>query len=302
MTTTNGDSVIRERRVTLGGVSTRILEVAGKGPPIVLIHGFSDTADTWRGVLGELAARGCAAVAADLPGFGSADALTDQPMLPQLDAFLTALVTSVGAERGPGVVLVGNSLGSVVVLRAAQLAPERVGAVMAIGSPAVGLAWPVQVLLSLISHPMLSRFAVVHPLVPSRVLRAFSNAVYPIGLHGRRRSPVPDHVARLVLQLEERAFVNGLLSAAVRLGLELPQCVDPTAIQVPVTVVHCSRDVFVTAAASRTLAAQLPQGRLVSLSRVGHCPQLEDPDTVVDLILGLRERIQVRDRRRGATA
>ena len=64
-----------EYRESFGGFSTRVLELEGDGPPLLLIHGYADSADTWRLVLDELARRDRRAIAIDLPGFGRADRL-----------------------------------------------------------------------------------------------------------------------------------------------------------------------------------------------------------------------------------
>ncbi|HEV3365726.1 MAG TPA: alpha/beta fold hydrolase, partial [Acidimicrobiia bacterium] len=102
-------SVLFEHRLEVGAVETRALEVDGDGPPLILLHGWSDSADTWRPVLDRLRRRGRAAVALDLPGFGRAEHLdTEQPILTQLDRFTRAAVARFGREQP--VVLAGNSL------------------------------------------------------------------------------------------------------------------------------------------------------------------------------------------------
>jgi pimeloyl-ACP methyl ester carboxylesterase len=63
---------IVEHKLELGGSQTRALELDGEGPPVLLLHGFGDSADTWRLVLDRLRKRGQAAVALDMPGFGAA--------------------------------------------------------------------------------------------------------------------------------------------------------------------------------------------------------------------------------------
>jgi hypothetical protein len=50
--------MITESRVCYNGVATRALSVPGDGSPIVLLHGFADSADTWRGVLTALEREG----------------------------------------------------------------------------------------------------------------------------------------------------------------------------------------------------------------------------------------------------
>ena len=41
-------SVLFEHRLPIAGFQTRALELDGEGPPLILLHGWSDSADTWR--------------------------------------------------------------------------------------------------------------------------------------------------------------------------------------------------------------------------------------------------------------
>lgn len=105
----------RAGAATYAGFRTRILSVEGDGPRLVLLHGYTDSAETWNGVLHELGAAGRSAIAVDLPGFGTADRVAPGPVMPQLDAFVAALVEAASARDT--VVLVGNSLGGEIPQR-----------------------------------------------------------------------------------------------------------------------------------------------------------------------------------------
>src|SRR3954462_4452805 len=108
-----------EHRLTLAGFETRALELEGKGPPLVLLHGFSDSADTWRLVLDRLGRVEQRALALDLPGFATAAPLgRSRGVLAQLRACPRGAIEQ--GSDGEAVVVAGNSLGGVCALRAAQ--------------------------------------------------------------------------------------------------------------------------------------------------------------------------------------
>ena len=67
-----------EHRVEAAGFETRALELEGDGPGLVLLHGWGDSADTWRPLLAGLGARDRRAIAVDLPGFGTALEATER--------------------------------------------------------------------------------------------------------------------------------------------------------------------------------------------------------------------------------
>src|SRR5215218_7847742 len=113
---------IIERSMQVAGHRTRVLELEGSGPGIVLLHGWGDSADAWRPLLGELAMCGRRAIAVDLPGFGQATRLGPGAILPQLDDFALALIHEWGG--GEPVVVAGNSLGGCVALRLAEQADQ----------------------------------------------------------------------------------------------------------------------------------------------------------------------------------
>lgn len=66
---------ISRGRVECNGLQISYLE-AGKGPPVVFIHGWPTNAELWRTVLAEVG-KTHRAIAIDLPGFGQSDKPTD---------------------------------------------------------------------------------------------------------------------------------------------------------------------------------------------------------------------------------
>jgi pimeloyl-ACP methyl ester carboxylesterase len=90
-------------------------------PRIVLVHGAWMGAWAWDGVVRELARAGFDAVAVELPAHG------DDPTPPEsasLDAYVDAVLRAMPADGR--VVLVGHSMGGIVISAVAERAPERI--------------------------------------------------------------------------------------------------------------------------------------------------------------------------------
>jgi pimeloyl-ACP methyl ester carboxylesterase len=269
--------------VELGGVRTRALEVAGAGPALVLLHGYSDSADTWRPVLRRLAARGRRAVALDLPGFGRAARRLPGPMLPQVDRFVAAAVReyAAGAAGAQPPVVVGNSLGAVAALRAAQ-------------SRRLPLAGVVPICPAGLGHQpwvdLAAREPVVHRILTSRLpvpMSAVRRAVYLafLALAVVDRSRVDTSVvAAYAAQYRHRDDLAGFVRDARSLLVELRDAYELERIERPVLVVWGAGDRLVPPAGARRVLEAVPSSRLVTLEGCGHCPQLEAPDRIADLV------------------
>jgi pimeloyl-ACP methyl ester carboxylesterase len=96
--------------------------MAATDTPLLLIHGSCHGAWCWRDLLPELAARGIAARAIDLPGHGE-----DRTPLSEvtLDAYAEAILKAAD-EMGGRVVLLGHSMAGYPITAAALRAPEAV--------------------------------------------------------------------------------------------------------------------------------------------------------------------------------
>jgi pimeloyl-ACP methyl ester carboxylesterase len=269
-----------EHRLELAGYATRALELEGDGPPLVLLHGFGDSADTWRPLLALLGRRDRRALALDLPGFGAAAPLGDGPILPQLDAFAAAAVEH-AADGGAEVVVAGNSLGGAVALRAGERDQLPIAGVVPIG-PA-GLEMPRW--FGILERDPILRTLLDSPVpLPPRVVRAAVGEVYRQLAFARPRA-VPAGVVRAFTDHHrDRRGVARLLDTGRRL---LPELAAPFALErvaCPVLLVWGERDRMVTHRGARLVTEALPDTTYALLDGIGHCPQVEAPERVADLL------------------
>jgi pimeloyl-ACP methyl ester carboxylesterase len=268
-----------EYRDRFGGFETRVLELEGDGPPLVFLHGYADSADTWRLVLAELAKRDRRAIAFDFPGFGRADRLSrDEPVLPQLDRFTAAVLRSFDEP----VVAVGNSLGGCAVLRAAERDDLPLAAIVPVGPAGLGLApW-----LDMIeSNPLVSFVLMAGAPLPAPVVQTFVARAYRMLAFAPRAAVDPLVVRTFAAHFADASTVRRYLDVARRLLGELHDPFDLSAVAVPTLAIWGRHDAMVPHSGSRRLLDGIPGSRLELMDACGHCPQVEDPAGFTELVL-----------------
>lgn len=111
-----------QRSVLLDDVRIAVTE-EGDGPLVLLIHGFPETAYSWRWQLPDLAAAGYRAVAVDVRGYGRSSKPVDvaEYRMTRLVDDNVALVHALGADTAA---IVGHDWGSPIAANSALLAPE----------------------------------------------------------------------------------------------------------------------------------------------------------------------------------
>ena len=113
-----------EHRVTINGIAFAYLACGDDGPLAVCLHGFPDSARTWRLLLPELAEAGFRAVAPWLRGYAPTG--LDAEGRYQNGASVTDVVALHEALGGDGdAVLVGHDWGARIATGAAVFAPDR---------------------------------------------------------------------------------------------------------------------------------------------------------------------------------
>jgi pimeloyl-ACP methyl ester carboxylesterase len=278
-------TAISEQTIELGGFATRALSVDGdreRAAPLLLLHGWSDSADTWRTLLARLARSGRAATALDLPGFGRAARLDrDAAVLPQLDRFVAAAVEREAGRADRAVVVVGNSLGGCAALRAAERAGAPIAGVVAVAPAGLDMAaW-----FGVIESAPLVRFVLRAPLpLPEAIVREATGRAYRTLAFARPREVDPAVVSAFTRHVRNRRDVIRMLATGRRL---LPEIRDPFRLErigAPVLLVWGERDRMVFARGAERVLGAVGGARLELIEDCGHCPQVEAPERMEQLL------------------
>lgn len=263
-----------DRRITVTGMDLQYVE-AGRGEPLLLLHGHEQSATSWRWVIPALA-QTHRVIALSLPGHGqSAPAVggyaPGRDLVPLVGEFLDA----VGTES---VHLVGNSVGGAIALRLALADPSRVRTLILVDS--AGLGRDVHPLLTLNTLPGIGELAILISRLPGGDMQRTSmSAAMLFAQPGRIPADFfTEHhaVGRRSGQLEAstamaRAMFDANGQREVLLD-RLPTLVTPT------LVIWGERDYLLPASQARQAVARLPHGRLSMFPDCGHLPHVEFPD------------------------
>jgi pimeloyl-ACP methyl ester carboxylesterase len=104
---------------------------AGRGAPLVFLHGLLDCGAAWCGMARSLRRR---SIALDLPGFGG----SDLPTRPRISDYAEVVTWALDELDVSEVVLVGHSLGGALATAVAERAPERIGSLVLLAPAGFG--------------------------------------------------------------------------------------------------------------------------------------------------------------------
>lgn len=240
-------------------------------PTALLLHGVLNDHSVWAPPARALAASGWNVLAPDLPGHGQSTGLPPSSVT-EAARWALALLDAAGVQRAA---LVGHSLGSLIALEAAALAPQRTSHLALLATAA-----PMRV------NPALLAAAAADPVqMIDTVARYSHNRDCPPDA-GRASDLPPIEVSRALMQRvlashpEHNAAVSGFTACDRYAGAEAALA----RVRCPVLFVIGSADHMTPPRSARALAAQAPGARIVEVP-TGHAMLLEAPTAVSQALL-----------------
>jgi magnesium chelatase accessory protein len=264
------------RFVTVAGLSWHV-QVTGRGPVLLLIHGTGAATHSWRDLVPLLSER-FTVIAPDLPGHGFSGLRSRlYQSLPWIAAALSGLLSTLGLRPA---YVVGHSAGAAIALRLVldgRLAPSAMVSLNGALSPFSGLA--------AVLFPTLAKLMFLNPCAASLLTRRAADPAAVVRLIENTGSTIDargiDCYQRL---LRTERHVEATLAMMANWDLR-PLQRDLPDLAVPVTLVAGERDRAVPPHVAYRAKARLATARVITLAGRGHLAHEEAPSEVADIIL-----------------
>jgi pimeloyl-ACP methyl ester carboxylesterase len=264
----------RVRYTTIHGYK-RAYILAGSGPAVLLLHGIGDNADTWRGIVADLA-RDHLVIAPDFLGHGRSDRPRADYSIAAYACGMRDLLSVLNIDRAT---VVGHSLGGGVAMQFAYQFPERCERLVLVSSGGAGRQ--TSPLLQLIAIP---GAGVVLPLMNLPGIRhAGELSLRMLRLLGTDIGRDAEDMIKLFDAWPDKtsrsAFVRTLRGVVDRTGqvvTMLDRCYLTRGM--PALLIWGDRDAVIPVAHARVVHEAMPGSRLEIFEKAGHFPHHSDPE------------------------
>lgn len=298
-----------EHEVSVLGYRMRYL-MAGRGEPVLLLHGLADSSDTWRSIMPGLARR-FQVFAPDLLGCGASEKPHINYSLWALATYMRHFLDAVGIERAD---IVGHSLGAGLALHLFFQYPERVRRLALLAAGGMGRDLPLSLRLCSLSgssHVIGALLASRHSDHPvARTGRAILRRLWPAtevadqsrgntehsdsgvtlaapaeSLEALRRAEEEDNILERLRDPHAREAFLAMLRSVVNIrGQHVTALPQLHLVRAPVLLIHGRKDTTIPLSHGEAAHSQLAEGSLVVLDDCGHCPHREAPGQVLRLL------------------
>ena len=252
-----GDAQTRTLNV---GDATINYDVAGKGPTVVFIHGWTHNISVWDDQVPAFKSR-YQVVRYDSRGFGRSTGYADESAEPQ---DLLLLLEALRVKRA---YIVGHSRGGSVALRFASAYPSHVAGLVLYGAFPEGFPAPPDVGQMFASLPAIAKQNGLDSV--GKIVLASPIAWVPPG-----RNDVTDRYRRLWASYSGRDLLDPHAESGRVPAVTIPQLAN---IRVPTLVIVGDHEAPFIAAVADTLAQRIPGAKKVVIPNAGHGAHFAQP-------------------------
>lgn len=263
-TSNNRLDVMQQITLTHGTVYYR---QAGRGSPVLLLHGWGGSSRYWQTTIQHLSASH-QVYAPDLPGYGASPPLADRASNERLAALVIEFADALGIESFD---LNGHSFAASIAVYVAAGWPDRVKRLMLTCASTYRNERERRV-VQMVHHVMAGWLRLRQPWMAHQrwIYRSVAQRFF-------YRVPADDELLREnfvdFLRMDRRVAIEGAQSAGSPAYNTALQRVGT-----PTLVIGARQDMIMPTSGTPFVAALIPDSRLIWIDHCGHLPMIEQPE------------------------
>lgn len=243
------------------------LKILGEGEPLLILHGWGDSFNSWVRVQEILAEKGFKVFIPDLPGFGKSDAPKSAWGLDDYSDFIFNLSQELNL---PQFFLIGHSFGGRISIKFVNNYPEKVKILVLVGSGGIKLKLDFKTKM-IYGVARIGKF-----LFTKRVFRSFQKTAKTLFYFALRKR---DYIKAqgIMRQIIKKVIAEDLLPEVCQ-------------IKTKTLIVWGERDKSIPVEAAHIFKREIKNSQLNIFPQIGHSPHKQIPEKLAEIILDfLRE-------------
>ncbi|MDI6592077.1 MAG: alpha/beta hydrolase [Patescibacteria group bacterium] len=252
---------MNEQKILINNLETNF-KIAGEGFPLLILHGWGGSSDSWIKIQKILAKEGYKVICPDFPGFGKSKTPFEPWGIAEYVDWLADFINFQNLEK---FFILGHSFGGRVAIRFAVKYPEKLKSLILCNS--AGIKHPLSIdrrifwILAKIGNILFS----LNPLTRFQI--GARNILYTLA---RRKDYLK--AKDVMKETIKKILADDLLS-------DLPK------IKTPTLIIWGQKDRIVPLKDAYLMKEKIPDSELKILTKVGHSPHLEVPEKLTEIII-----------------
>jgi pimeloyl-ACP methyl ester carboxylesterase len=257
---------MREQRLLINGLEAN-LKIAGEGEPLLILHGWGGSSDSWIRAQELLAEEGFKVVVPDFPGFGKTKTPKKPWGLKDYSDFVFNLAEKTKLQN---FFLLGHSFGGRIATKFAVLYPEKIKSLILCDSAGIKQKWGLKERLIF-------------------QLAKIGNALFTpkplIRFKDKARS-----LFYIFLRHKDYVKANGTMKETIKKIFEEDLLPELPRVKPPTLIIWGEKDKLVPVGYAFVFKEKIKNSKLEILPKIGHSPHLEVPKKLSEIILNFLKK------------
>ncbi|MEK7542240.1 MAG: alpha/beta hydrolase [Patescibacteria group bacterium] len=251
---------MRESQIEVNGLQVNY-KIAGEGNPLLILHGWGSSSDSWVKVAEQIAEAGYKVIVPDLPGFGKTGAPKEVWGVGEYTQFVKQFAGKLGIEK---FVLAGHSFGGQIAVQFAATYPEKLEKLVLIAAAGVRRTPGVFKKLVMTIAKLVSFLLY---LVPFEDLRNnIKNAMY------------------MVIRRRDYIKTQGIMREVFKKVITQDLTAKFSKIQIPTLIIWGDKDEMTPVQDAYLMQELIPNSKLEVINAAKHALNFQAPEKLVETI------------------